>query len=136
MFPPYLGSHLRGLIEEKASKFHKINSEDEAMILAGNLGIEVWHWDFRKVGALFFSFDNKFVIGINRQLPEALRTKSLLHEIGHYILHHDNYFVLADHSAFYSREEKEADYFAWCLMSETLRERYFEECREYYGSDH
>ncbi|MDI9608030.1 MAG: ImmA/IrrE family metallo-endopeptidase [Atribacterota bacterium] len=65
---------------------------------------------------------------IGHNLPEVLRVKSILHELGHYILHCDNCFrpLFADYHTMLGREEREADYFAWCLMSERLKEEYLE----------
>ena len=127
-FPLYLGSHLSSLVEAKANKFGKVRNENEAMLLAGEFGITIYYLNFCSLKGLLLQVNDRIIVGINKELPEALRVKSILHEIGHCVLHDDNRFkpVFADWHTMFNREEREADYFAWCLMSERLKEEYLE----------
>ncbi|MDI9607235.1 MAG: ImmA/IrrE family metallo-endopeptidase [Atribacterota bacterium] len=127
-FPLYLGSYLSSLVEAKANQFSKVRNENEAMLLAGEFGITIYYLNFCSLKGLLLQDNDKVIVGINKELPEVLRVKSILHEIGHYILHDDNRFkpVFADWHTMFNREEREADYFAWCLMSEGLKEDYLE----------
>jgi len=117
---------LSPLVEAKANQFSKVRNENEAILLAGEFGITVYYLNFYSLKGLLLQTSDKALVGINKELPEALRVKSILHEIGHYVLHDDNRFkpVFADWHTMFNREEREADYFAWCLMSERLREEY------------
>ncbi|MFY9303750.1 MAG: ImmA/IrrE family metallo-endopeptidase [Atribacterales bacterium] len=63
-------------------------------------------------------------ITTNSKLPFRERTKTILHEVAHFLLHHANYLrpVFLDHKSFVAGLEKEADYFAYLLMQEWLEE--------------
>ncbi|WP_409377265.1 ImmA/IrrE family metallo-endopeptidase [Candidatus Sordicultor fermentans] len=127
-FPLYLGSYLSSLVEAKANQFSKVRNENEAILLAGEFGITIYYLNFCSLKGLLLQANDKVIVGINKELPEVLRVKSILHEIGHYVLHDDNRLkpVFADWHTMFNREEREADYFAWCLMSERLKEEYLE----------
>lgn len=123
VFPP------NPYVERKAREFSPVHTLDEAVILAESLGITV---DF---GVFAPDFQGVLVQGkesdtprmcVNRTLRECEQAQVILHEIGHYLLHDDNCLSFsrlgAEHD--HRREEREADYFAYLLMSERLWEDY------------
>lgn len=114
-------------VEKKAREFSKVRTLDEAVMLAESLGITVDFWPF--VGGLqgvLAERNGRVYLGVNRNLRECEQAQVILHEVGHFLLHSDNMLLClrlgAEHD--HRREDREADYFAYLLMSEKLWEDY------------
>ncbi|HEV7701400.1 MAG TPA: ImmA/IrrE family metallo-endopeptidase, partial [Pyrinomonadaceae bacterium] len=77
-------------------------------------------------------------IAISGQLPTMQRTFVMFHELGHFLMHSVGQETVASFSGFCpeSREEQEADAFAYCalLPLSLLKSREPEELAELYGS--
>ncbi len=111
-------------VERCASSFPKIHSEDEAVLLAEELGAEVIFIPLEEArGGLLWRGKQAYIV-ISSKLPFRERAKTILHEVAHFLLHHANYLrpVFLDHKSFVAGLEKEADYFAYLLMREWLEE--------------
>jgi Zn-dependent peptidase ImmA (M78 family) len=111
---------------ERARAFPTVHSLDEALKLLENLGIVVDFFDFEDIQGMFVIFSGQPRIAVNRRLREVEKVHTLLHELAHFLLHFDNQLepLFFGHEFLWNQEEKEADCFAWLLMSEGLREDY------------
>jgi Zn-dependent peptidase ImmA (M78 family) len=111
-------------VEERASRFPPVFSEEKAVSLAESLGAEVLFERLKKLrGGVFFRKGRSYIV-VNQNLPQRERAKTILHEVGHLLLHHAHYLrpVFLDHEIFVGGLEKEADYFAYLLMREWMKE--------------
>jgi len=111
-------------IESFSSSFPRINSETEALKLAEKEGIIVEFYDLRGFKGVLAQRQGQTFLGVNKKLREAEEVKTILHELAHYFFHWNNRFrpIFLCQEYIINREEKEADFFAWCLMGEDWRE--------------
>ncbi|HXL03087.1 MAG TPA: ImmA/IrrE family metallo-endopeptidase [Candidatus Atribacteria bacterium] len=111
-------------IESFSSSLPRINSETEALKLAEKEGIIVEFYDLRGFKGVLAQRQGQTFLGVNKKLREAEEVKTILHELAHYFFHWNNRFrpIFLCHEYIINREEKEADFFAWCLMGEDWRE--------------
>jgi len=111
-------------IYETAAPFPSIYNEEQAIGIAECGKIEIDFIPLRKINGILVKADKYYII-VNSTLSEPERTKAILHEIGHYIMHYDNRFTssIYCHQDLVNQIEKEADFFAWILMDDYIKER-------------
>jgi len=111
-------------IESFSSSLPRINSEIEALKLAEKEGIIVEFYDLRGFKGVLAQRRGQIFLGVNQRLREAEEVKTILHELAHYFFHWNNRFrpIFLCQEYTINREEKEADFFAWCLVEEYWRE--------------
>jgi len=117
------------IVEERAKKFDKVNSLTEAVMLAESQGLSVDWWDLAEVQGMLVQLPGgRPHICVNERLSEPEQAQVVLHELGHFLLHWNHFFrpIMLGHKHQVAREDREADHFAWCLMSDTLREAYLQ----------
>lgn len=111
-------------IESFSSSFPRISNEAEALKLAEKEGITVEFYDLRGFKGVLAQRRGQTYLGVNQKLREAEEVKTILHELAHYFFHWNNrfrpIFLCQEYTINY--EEKEADFFAWCLMGEDWRD--------------
>lgn len=111
-------------IKAKAKEYcEKIYSLDQLLLNAERLGIIVSFQQFFEVRAMLVNIKDYLFIGVNCQLSEAEQVKSILHEIGHLVLHAYNQqllrFICVDDYINY--RDMEADFFAFICCDEWIR---------------
>lgn len=101
------------------------------------LGIDLDHKDFknkRTESCLIKNYDNQFSIFLRNGLDYRYENFLIAHEIGHYVLHHDEsisfYFLKGMYEG---RLEREANKFACCLLFSDLKKEDLQdiECFEF-----
>lgn len=118
------------LVKQKTGGFGVVNSEEEVYSLLDSMGIFVYPFRGKRLRGWIIQDDGgPVMIAVNQNLSYIDRIMVLLHELGHYVLHGANIlsWVFVDRGITVNRFEREADIFAWCLMSENLRKLYIEE---------
>lgn len=103
-----------------AKKVIQETGSDNIYDVLESLGIEINHKDFKNVktqSCLMKNYENHFSIFIRRNLDYRYEQFLLAHELGHYILHHDEnvsfYFL---EGLYANRLEREANTFACCFL--------------------
>ncbi len=111
-------------IESFSSSLPRIHSEEEALILAEKENIIVEFYDLRGFKGVLAQRRGQTFLGVNKRLPETEEIKTILHELAHFFFHWNNRFrpIFLCQEYTINREEKEADFFAWCLIGEEWRE--------------
>jgi Zn-dependent peptidase ImmA (M78 family) len=76
--------------------------------------IDLTFRDLHQIRAMTVKYNDKIYIGVNSALSEIEQVRSILHEVGHNVLHsynqHSYIFICTDR--FINYREMEADYFA------------------------
>jgi len=130
MFLPELPDcSFSSVVVTKAIGFGSVNSIEEAISLAERLGITVCEQDIGLEGVLISVGSIKKII-VNKNLPYAMRVRTILHEVGHYVLHGFIPTSFAGYEHFQYQAEREANAFAWLLMSDSLRKLLIEELND------
>ena len=112
-------------IIEFTESFPVVYTLDEAIAVVENGHIQLDFVDLGHFNGLLCERKKEYFMCVNIMLDDNYKTKTILHELGHYMIHYNNRFrkLFFCHDMMVSHEEKEADYFAWWLMDDYLRER-------------
>ncbi len=102
-----------------------MHGEEKAIELCEAEGIVVDFCDFRDLTGVLVRQGQVVSMGIREDLGEPEMVRVILHELGHYHLHFTNRFTYRCQGLQHlvSGEEKEADFFAFCLAADHIRER-------------
>lgn len=111
-------------VQRIASSLPKVRSFDEAVQLAESFGITVHLFPLVDAQGVLVTLRGKSYIAVDPRLRECEKALTVLHELGHFFLHHNNQLAPRFFGSEFleAQEEREADEFAWELLSDGLRE--------------
>ncbi|HSV32341.1 MAG TPA: ImmA/IrrE family metallo-endopeptidase [Atribacteraceae bacterium] len=102
-----------------------MHGTQKAVALCEAEGIEIAFHPFVNFTGMLVSKGNWIHLTVRDDLSETETVRVLLHELGHHCLHVTNRFstIFHGHQHQVTGEEKEADFFAFCLAGDHIRER-------------